>query len=718
MAFLVPAVLAGAAAIAAPIAIHLLNKTRVKVVRWAAIRFLQETLRKNQRRLQIEDLILLLLRCAFIVLLALAFARLVLNPEASTETAGSGPVVAVVLVDQSASMGQSNGFQTMFDEAKTAAGKLIGSMESGSQAALFLVGEHVNQAVPRPTSNLPLVRRTLDVAEPTDGSSDMGAAVRLALETLKPFSGARKEIYVFSDNQASAWPQPEQVKTLMAGAPDVKLNVVSPSATTGADNLAITSLKPESNVQAAGRLAGFLVEVSNFGSSPATGVRVTLAVDDGPPVDETVLDTVEPGKSKIVRLNARLAAPGYYTLRAAIPADRMPVDNERAVAVHVIEHMNVAVVEGGAAGRTKDSRDAFFLVNGLAPVPPARRADYYLKIEAVPPAWLQTADLGRQEIIFLANVPKLDPTASKALEKYVREGGSLVIFPGAQTTPGALNDDPVLAPLMPAKLSPRKGGADSAALSWQSGGYTHPVTALWNDAKNGRLAGVRAQAYFPLTPVSPKPGEPAPLAIVNYTDGKPAVMETAYGKGRVVLFSTAPGTDGNNFPIHPNYVPFLQRLIGYLSPRTAGESLVLAPGAVFQGAVSNDLLRREVSVITPGSKGKPRPAGKVETANQDAIVRYHDTARTGPYRFVVDGNAQAVSAFAVQMDAKESDLRMLPADQVALLKGEEVSAAASAGATPAAPVKVRRELWIVFVILALLVFLTEMVLAHRFSFSR
>lgn len=714
MAFLVPAVLAGAAAIAAPIAIHLLNKTQVKVVRWAAIRFLQESLQKNQRRLQIEDLILLLLRCAFIILLALAFARLVLNPGGAQEAVGSGPVVAVVLVDQSASMGQSNGFQTLFDEAKTAAGKLISGMPGGSQVALFLVGEHVNQAVPRPTANLPLVRRTLDVAETTDGTSDMGAAVRLAIETLKPFSGAKKEIYAFSDNQASAWAQPEQIKALLAETPDVKFTVVSPSATTGADNLAITSLKPESNVQAAGRLAGFLVEVSNFGTTPANGVRVTLAIDDAAPVDETLLDDIEPGKSKIVRLNAKFAEPGYYTLRAAIPADRMPVDNERAVAVHVIEHMNVAVVEGSAS-KGRDNRDAFFLVNGLAPVPPSRRADYYLKIEAVPQPWLQSSDLSRQDAIFLANPGKLDAAAAKNLEKYVREGGSLVIFPGAQTTPAALNDDPVLAPMMPAKLAARKTSEDKA-LTWQAGKYTHPVASLWNDANNGNLGTVRTTAWFPLTPVAAKDGAAAPQTLVAFSDGTPAALETPYGKGRVVLFSTAATTDGNNFPIHPNFVPFLQRLLGYLSPKASSSSLVLAPGAVFQGAVSNDLVKREVSVITPGSKGRARPAGKVEAANQSAVVRYHDTAKTGAYRFVVDESGRSVTAFAVQMDAKESDLRMLSADELAQLKGGEAAASVEQGAAPV--VKVRKEFWVYFVVLAFLVFLIEMVLAHRFSFSR
>lgn len=713
MAFLVPAILAGAAAVAAPIAIHLLNKTRIKVVRWAATRFLLESLQKNQRRLKVEDLILLGLRCLFIVLLALAFARFVLNPGGSQESGGSGPVVAVMLLDQSASMGQSNGFQTRFDQAKDAAGKLIGEMDSGSQVALFLVGNNVNQVVPRPTSNLPLVRRGMEVAEPTYETSDMGAAIRLALETLKPFTGAKKEIFAFSDGQASAWKDTAEIQKLLAEAPEVRLNIVDLGAKAGEDNLAITMLKSEAGVLATGQLSRFLVEVSNFGTAPASGVRVTLAVDDGAPVDEVMLDTVEPGKSQIVRLNARFPKPGYYTLRAAIPADRMPVDNERAVAVNVIDHLNVAVVEGSAP-RSKENRDGYFLANALVPVAPSRRADYYLKVEAVAPAWLQAADLSRQAMIFLTNVPKLDAAAAGKLEEYVREGGSLVIFPGSQVQPAAYNDDPVLGPMLPAKLGAKKeAGKDAQSSAWQARGYSHPVTALWDNPRNGNLGSVRATEWFPLL----LPPASASRAIVKYADDSPAVVEGAYGKGRVVLFSSSATTEWNNLPIHPNFVPFLQRLVGYLSPDKSAESLVIAPGAVFQTRVPGDLAKREVSVIPPGGERKPRPAGKVEMVNQDAVVRYRETKMPGAYRFVVEGVEKPVAALAVQMDAKESDLRMISqSDLAAISSGKAPAQATAAAAAP--PTKVRREFWSFFVWCAILVALLETALAHRFSFAK
>ena len=58
-----------------PLIIHLLNRRRYKVMRWAAQDFLLQAFQQTRRRLTLESLLLLLLRCLLIILLALALAR-------------------------------------------------------------------------------------------------------------------------------------------------------------------------------------------------------------------------------------------------------------------------------------------------------------------------------------------------------------------------------------------------------------------------------------------------------------------------------------------------------------------------------------------------------------------------------------------------------------------------------------------------------------------
>jgi hypothetical protein len=75
MTFLNWAMLAALVAIAIPILIHLLNRQKATLVDWGAMRFLLESLTSRSRRILIEEIILLALRCLAVALLVLALAR-------------------------------------------------------------------------------------------------------------------------------------------------------------------------------------------------------------------------------------------------------------------------------------------------------------------------------------------------------------------------------------------------------------------------------------------------------------------------------------------------------------------------------------------------------------------------------------------------------------------------------------------------------------------
>ncbi len=70
-----PAYWAGAAAVSAPIIIHLINRLRYKKIRWAAMEFLLKSQQRNRRKLIIEQLILLALRCLLVMLVVMMVVR-------------------------------------------------------------------------------------------------------------------------------------------------------------------------------------------------------------------------------------------------------------------------------------------------------------------------------------------------------------------------------------------------------------------------------------------------------------------------------------------------------------------------------------------------------------------------------------------------------------------------------------------------------------------
>src|SRR5262249_16529346 len=105
LSFLNPFLLWGLAFTSIPIIIHLLQRRRQRTVGWGAMEFLLLSVRKRSRRLRLEQLILLLIRCLVILLVVLALCRPALRPGAFSALAAEGHVHAILVLDDSYSMG-------------------------------------------------------------------------------------------------------------------------------------------------------------------------------------------------------------------------------------------------------------------------------------------------------------------------------------------------------------------------------------------------------------------------------------------------------------------------------------------------------------------------------------------------------------------------------------------------------------------------------------
>ena len=77
MSFLNGILILGAFTAVVPLAIHLFNRSRFKIVKWGATHLLESVLHKNRKQIQLEQWIILLIRCAIPVILALTLARMV-----------------------------------------------------------------------------------------------------------------------------------------------------------------------------------------------------------------------------------------------------------------------------------------------------------------------------------------------------------------------------------------------------------------------------------------------------------------------------------------------------------------------------------------------------------------------------------------------------------------------------------------------------------------
>src|SRR5215831_17602686 len=92
---------AGGALISSPIIIHLINRMRFKRLRWAAMEFLLKSQKRNRRRLIIEQMLLLFLRCLLVALVALLVSRFAGFSFAQTQAKDT---VVIVLLDDTLSL--------------------------------------------------------------------------------------------------------------------------------------------------------------------------------------------------------------------------------------------------------------------------------------------------------------------------------------------------------------------------------------------------------------------------------------------------------------------------------------------------------------------------------------------------------------------------------------------------------------------------------------
>src|SRR5262245_48863631 len=100
----------GLAGAAIPIVLHFFFKSRYRTVPWAAMEFLLTSIEQTSRRLKFQELLLLILRCALLLVLALALARPVMSFVGGS--GGRDAVDAVFVVDNSFRMGAREGAKT------------------------------------------------------------------------------------------------------------------------------------------------------------------------------------------------------------------------------------------------------------------------------------------------------------------------------------------------------------------------------------------------------------------------------------------------------------------------------------------------------------------------------------------------------------------------------------------------------------------------------
>ena len=396
--FLNPWLLGGIGAISAPIIIHMLMRRQVRKMKWAAMKFLQVVVQRNERRLRVEDLLLLILRCLLFILLAIALARPAFRAAAGM-TFGASARTVVIALDDSYSMGLTDGGASRFDNGKKAAAQIVDNLPRGSLVAFLLFSDAVEPVIGEPASDMGLVRKMINDAALTDRGSNVHPALHEALEILKRHASSCGQVFLITDGQATGWkeigamrdevtPSGAHVAILLPGPGDQP-------------NLGVSDIALGSALVPAGGAARFSIEATNYGVADAHNVTVGISVDGEAPSDQAVIESIPAHESRRVSLFAKTKTAGFHVITGQVPPDHLAADDKRSLVVRAVDDVKVLVVAGDL-GVTPREGDAFFLQRALAPV------EGFIKPRVVTPAELGGIKMADFDAVALADVPRLD----------------------------------------------------------------------------------------------------------------------------------------------------------------------------------------------------------------------------------------------------------------------------------------------------------------------
>ena len=192
------------AAAAVPVVIHLLNRRRFKEVSWAAMQFLLAAVRKNRRRMRIEQWLLLAIRTLVVILVVTAMAKPFL------ETFGA--VIAgrrthrVLVLDDSLQHGIHVGRVEPVRPGEGAWRRSSSRIRgSGDAVSVILMGNPPKVVIGDPSYNLGEVRKEIDELTLSHGGTDLAATFEKVDEVLEASSIAQKEVVFLTDLQAASW---------------------------------------------------------------------------------------------------------------------------------------------------------------------------------------------------------------------------------------------------------------------------------------------------------------------------------------------------------------------------------------------------------------------------------------------------------------------------------------------------------------------------------
>jgi hypothetical protein len=651
LTFLTPLFLVGALSAAIPLVIHLSRSRRTKKMRFSTTRFFTDQFLRSYRMSRLKELFLLACRMALFFFLAVALARPLVLPKGQSAFLGGSRNV-VLVIDNTASMGQVEDGTPIFEKARSAARDVLAGLKPGDTAAIVLAGRRdagPELPIPQPTDNLDDVRQALNDVTVLPLATDLSGAVARAEALAKGGNASSKEVYVFSDLQDAGWEESSDGP----GGSDVAITFVQVKPHKR-DNVAITAVQ----YGAARPMVGVPFEIKPYvGFLGDRGDATVRLVVDGNEVSRRKVERPSRGSWATPRFHHTFTKGGWHSGFVEVLDDVLPLDNRRYFAFPIIDSVKVLAVNGAPA--SVPHLDELAYLRAALTATADESGESPIQMDAISPAELggrPLAELKKYPLIFVANVESLPASVVERLEEYVDGGGRLFVTLGDKVRASSYNEylgNPSHrhGGLLPGKLVKVQGDpAGSATVAAVADVDTdHPALSAFGDPRSGNLMLARFKAFWEVE----RPPDAAVLMRVRRDDGPgagyPLLLEKEFGRGRVMLFASTIDADWTNFPVRPSFLPWAHRLVGHLAQEGGRQPTALTGEEVASPLPAEGSL--PVTVTRPDGK----PAFPVPARDDPARLVLADTTLAGIYTFTRSDRPERPALVAVNLPSDESN---------------------------------------------------------------
>jgi hypothetical protein len=689
-----------------------------------AVRFLQQREQANRRQLRLRHLLLLLLRCAAIVLLAAALAR------PSVKMAGAlgsqeAPVAAALIFDTSPRMDYREENRTRLQASEETARWLLTQLPPESDVAVLTSEDPTNEF----SVDLGAAEQRVSKLRSAGSATPLAQAINRAIPLLNKKDRPRKEIYIFTDLAAGAWPADPngQLRNVLGAAGDVGIYVVDVGIAEPRD-FALGDVKVTPEV------------VAKSGQIQIETEAIRLGLDEDRDVALYVLDTKTNPPTPRVRGQKTLhwhagppvpidftlanegigAHQGYVRIMGE---DNLAADDVRYFTYEVRPAFRVLVTAPQPA-----ERNAMIFTESLAPVLYRQTGRARFECETIPFDKLPDKNLEAYSAVCLLDPTPLEPAVWQRLKTYVEDGGGLGIWLGRNAQPIESFNDPAALALLPGKLAriaPTAAPISDAEwekptlfLSPRSEDLQHPIMARFR-----RIERTVPWNHFPVLRhwVFNDLGKSV-NTVVHYSNGDAALLETVVGKGRVLTWTTPMSVSAsdpnawNTLDIGLPYFTLLNDLALYLVG-SGEERLNYAAGDRAVLRLEQDQMQN--SFIVANSEQADEGI-KITADQKKGALSIPETATAVPGNYSVQSGGTVGGirrGFSSNIAAAATSLARIKPDELNAILGagrfrlahgrEEIDRNVSAG-------RIGRELYPLLIFLVALVLGAEYLLANRF----